>query len=148
MDIVLECSAVFFSALLSATLVPATSEAVLIATIMGGNTNTWVLALIATFGNTAGAIINWVIGGFLSGLPDKSWFPIEKNMIIKAGGYFRKYGVWSLLFSWLPVIGDPLTFVAGVLKVPFLTFFLLVLFGKAARYFAIVQFSLFEDQPN
>ena len=87
---------------------------------MGGNTNTWVLALIATFGNTAGAIINWVIGGFLSGLPNKSWFPIEKNMIIKAGGYFRKYGVWSLLFSWLPVIGDPLTFVAGVLKVPFL----------------------------
>ena len=82
MDIVLECSAVFFSALLSATLVPATSEAVLIATIMGGNTNTWVLALIATFGNTAGAIINWVIGGFLSGLPNKSWFPIEKNMII------------------------------------------------------------------
>ena len=140
MDIILETSAVFFSALLSATLIPATSEAVLIATVLNGDTNLWLLALIATFGNTAGAIINWAIGIFLSGLSKKSWFPVKKKMIVKAEDYFKKYGVWSLLFCWLPIIGDPLTLVAGYLKVPFATFCLLVCVGKGARYFFIAQF--------
>tara|TARA_B100000989_G_scaffold217347_1_gene165599 strand:+ start:1130 stop:1573 length:444 start_codon:yes stop_codon:yes gene_type:complete len=140
LDIILETSAVFFSALLSATLIPATSEAVLIATALNGDTNLWLLALTATFGNTAGAIINWAIGIFLSGLSKKSWFPIKKKMIVKAEDYFKKYGIWSLLFSWLPIIGDPLTLVAGYLKVPFLTFCVLVFLGKGARYFFIVQF--------
>ena len=61
-------------------------------------------------------------------------------MIVKAEDYFQKYGVWSLLFSWMPIIGDPLTLVAGNLKVPFLTFFVLVFLGKASRYFFIIQF--------
>ena len=135
MDIILESSVVFFSSLLSATLIPATSEAVLIATVLHGDTNLWFLALIATFGNTAGAI-----GTFLSGLSKKSWFPIKKKMIVKAEDHFKKYGVWSLLFSWMPIIGDPLTLVAGYLKVPFLIFFVLVFLGKAARYFFIIQF--------
>lgn len=140
MDIILESSLVFFSSLLSATLIPATSEAVLIATVLHGDTNLWFLALIATFGNTAGAIINWAIGTFLSGLSKKSWFPIKKKMLVKAEGHFKKYGVWSLLFSWMPIIGDPLTLVAGYLKVPFLIFFVLVFLGKAARYFFLIQF--------
>ena len=140
MDITLETGAVFFSALLSATLIPATSEAVLIATVLNGNTNIWILALAAAFGNTAGAIINWVIGTFLSGLSKKSWFPFDNKIITKAELHFQKYGIWSLLFSWLPIIGDPLTLVAGYLKVPFLTFCVLVFLGKAARYFFIVQF--------
>ena len=140
MDIILETSAVFFSALLSATLIPATSEAVLIATVLNGDTNIWILALIATFGNTAGAIINWAVGTFLSGLSKKSWFPMNNKIIVKAEDYFKKYGVWSLLFSWLPIIGDPLTLVAGYLKVPFWIFCVLVFLGKAARYLFIVQF--------
>ena len=65
---------------------------------------------------------------------------MNNKIIIKAEDHFKKYGVWSLLFSWLPIIGDPLTLVAGYLKVPFWIFCVLVFLGKAARYFFIVQF--------
>ena len=96
MDIILETSAVFFSLhSLSATLIPATSEAVLIATVLNGDTNIWILALIATFGNTAGAIINWAVGTFLSGLSKKSWFPMNNKIIVKAEDYFKK--IWGLV---------------------------------------------------
>ena len=73
----------------------------------------------------------------------KRWFPISEGKLATAQVHFNRFGVWSLLLAWLPVVGDPLTFVAGVLRVRFLLFLVLVTFGKALRY-GVVVFLLFE----
>ena len=66
---------------------------------------------------------------------------MNNKIIVKAEDYFKKYGVWSLLFSWLPIIGDPLTLVAGYLKVPF-WIFMLVFWEKQRDIFLLVNFFL------
>ena len=68
---------------------------------------------------------------------DAPWFPFSKKDVERAGRNFRKFGLWSLLFAWLPIVGDPLTFVAGMFGVGFWPFVLLVAIGKTARYAAI-----------
>ena len=139
MESILEFWAVFIAAVLSATLIPGVSEAVLVATLVDGNTDPVLLVLAATVGNTGGAALNWLIGRFLGHLPKVSWFPVSQSALEKGSIFFRKYGVWSLLFSWVPFIGDPLTLLAGILKVPFLIFVFLVLIGKGARYIFILK---------
>ena len=69
---------------------------------------------------------------------NKKWFPFNQSQIDKASSWFKKFGIWSLLFSWVPIVGDPLTFVAGILKIKFLIFFILVSVGKVLRYLAII----------
>jgi len=56
----------------------------------------------------------------------------------QAEGWFQKYGQWSLLLAWLPVIGDPLTIVAGTLGISRVRFLILVTLGKAARYWILI----------
>jgi membrane protein YqaA with SNARE-associated domain len=125
----------FFSALISATLFPLGSEALLIYDIKEGY-NIYLLIAVATFGNTLGSVINYFLG--LKGeeyLISKNFLK-EKN-IIKSKYYFDKYGSISLLFSWLPIIGDPITFVAGILKYDFKKFLVLVFIAKLSRYLVI-----------
>jgi membrane protein YqaA with SNARE-associated domain len=95
------------------------------------------LLAVATLGNTLGSVVNWLIGRAVERLRDRPWFPVSPERYAKAEGQFRRFGLWSLLFAWLPIIGDPLTVVAGALRVPLLPFVLLVGIGKAARYAAI-----------
>ena len=127
----------FLSAFLSATLLPGSSEAVLIALLALGKSDPALLVAVATAGNVLGSIVNWVLGRFFAHFSDRSWFPISARAFERATGWYNRFGVWSLLFAWLPVIGDPLTAVAGALRVPFWRFFVLVTLGKAARYIFI-----------
>ena len=125
----------FFSALISATLFPLGSEALLIYDIKEGY-NLYLLIAVATIGNTLGSVINYFLG--LKGeeyLISKNF--LKEKYIIKSKYYFDKYGSISLLFSWLPIIGDPITFVAGILKYDFKKFLVLVFIAKLSRYLVI-----------
>ncbi|OUS05961.1 hypothetical protein A9Q81_04260 [Gammaproteobacteria bacterium 42_54_T18] len=121
----------------AATLLPVGSEPTLLILLQKGH-SPLLLLFFATTGNTAGAVINWVIGRYLLQFKDRSWFPIKNDTLTKAQKQFSNRGVWILLFAWLPVIGDPLTFVAGVLRVNLITFVLLVGIGKCMRYMVFV----------
>jgi membrane protein YqaA with SNARE-associated domain len=129
----------FVSAFTSATLLPGSSEAALIALLTIGQGDAGLLAIVATAGNVLGSCVNWVLGRFFSRFRDRRWFPVEERSYERAAAWFRRYGVWSLLLSWLPVVGDPLTAVAGALRVDLLRFLILVSLGKAARYAVIVM---------
>ena len=124
----------FVSAFTSATLLPGSSEAALVTLLALGRGDARLLVAVATAGNVLGSCVNWVLGRFFSSFRDRRWFPVDERSYERAAAWFRRYGVWSLLLSWLPVIGDPLTAVAGALRVGFLRFVILVSLGKAARY--------------
>jgi membrane protein YqaA with SNARE-associated domain len=127
----------FVSAFVSATLVPMSSEAVLAALIAAQGWDVVLLVLVATAGNTLGAVVNWGLGQFCLHWRDSRWFPVSAEKLDAGSAWFRRFGVWSLLFAWLPVVGDPLTFAAGIARVRFPLFLTLVLIGKGARYAVI-----------
>ena len=127
----------FITALISATLFPFGSEALLIYDITQGH-NIYLLLFFATFGNSLGSVINYFLG--LKGeeyLINKKL--LNEKYISKTKTYFDKYGFWSILFSWLPIIGDPITFVAGILKYDFRKFLILVIIAKFSRYLFIAS---------
>lgn len=124
----------FMAALVAATILPAQSEAVLVGLILKGGHPVWLLVLIASVGNILGSIINWVLGRGIERFRDRRWFPVKGPALDRAQGWYRRYGKWSLLGSWLPIVGDPLTVVAGVMREPLPIFILLVAIAKTARY--------------
>lgn len=128
----------FFSALLSATLLPGSSEALLIYLMQQDDLSWLLLWLFATMGNVLGSIVNWGLGRFGYHLRHKTWFPVSEVQLEKARGYFLRWGSVSLLLAWLPIIGDPLTLLAGLLRVPFMLFLLLVSIGKGLRYALLI----------
>jgi membrane protein YqaA with SNARE-associated domain len=117
----------------AATLLPFGSEWLLIALLLKGF-DPQVTVVVATVGNTLGASSNWLIGLFGSGWLMTRVLRVDAAGRQRAERLFQRFGLWSLLFSWLPVIGDPLCLVAGLLKVPFGRFLLLVAVGKFLRY--------------
>ncbi|WP_039928959.1 YqaA family protein [Alishewanella jeotgali] len=127
----------FLTGFIAATLFPASSELLLLALLAQGYLPVW-LWLAATLGNTLGSCVNWYLGRELLRFQHKSWFPISAAALTRATTQFQRYGRWSLLFAWLPVVGDPLTMVAGVLRVPFRLFLLLVALGKGLRYALLI----------
>ncbi len=126
-----------FSAFLAATVLPFSSEAALLALLAAGQGDPVLLVAAAGFGNIAGSATNWLLGRFLHLLRDRPWFPVGRAAYARAEAWFNRFGRWSLLFAWVPVVGDPLTIVAGALRVRFLPFLLLVGTGKLARYAVI-----------
>ena len=90
--------------------------------------------LVATVGNSLGSAVNWVLGRYLTRFEDRRWFPFKPESLHRGQAWFQKYGVWSLLFAWMPLVGDALTFIAGVMRVRFSLFLLLTAIGKGARY--------------
>ena len=128
----------FLSAFLSATLLPGSSEALLTGLVLAGQGVPWLLLIAAVMGNVLGSLVNWVCGRFLAAFRDRTWFPISPRRYAQAAGWFERYGVWSLLFAWAPVVGDPLTVIAGALRVRFLPFLLLVTVGKVVRYLFVL----------
>lgn len=121
------------TALLAATIVPFYSETLLVFFLEEGHSPFGLWAS-ATIGNTLGAVVNWFLGRYALHFKDRRWFPISESMLKRSQAWFGKYGVWSLLFSWLPIGGDTLTLVAGVMRVNFWLFLLLAFLGKAFRY--------------
>lgn len=122
----------FVSALISSTLLPGGSEVVLLFLATQTGENHWVLWLVSSAGNSIGGIITWAMGWWLAKrFPDKA---LDEQKHKRALSHIRRWGSSSLLFSWLPVIGDPLCFVAGWLKLPIVYSVLFIIVGKAARY--------------
>ncbi|MDJ0934853.1 MAG: YqaA family protein [Kiloniellales bacterium] len=128
----------FLSAFLSATLLPGSSEALLTGLVVSGRGEPWLLLAAAVIGNVLGSLVNWICGRFLAAFRDRKWFPVSPRRYAQAAGWFERYGVWSLLFAWAPVVGDPLTVIAGAFRVGFLPFLLLVTIGKLVRYLFIL----------
>jgi len=128
----------FLSAFLAATLLPIYSEAVIIALTSAGGFDAVLLVAVATVGNTLGSVVNWILGKSFLHWSDRKWFPFSQRQLDRGSEWFRRYGEWSLLLAWTPVIGDPLTFVAGVLRVRLVPFLVLVGIGKLARYAILV----------
>ncbi|WP_282607282.1 YqaA family protein [Pelagibius sp. Alg239-R121] len=129
----------FVSAFTSATLLPGSSEAVLIG-LLAADGGAWaregpvLLIVVATLGNCLGSVVNWALGRFFSRYRDRKWFPVNEDEFARAEAWYRRWGIWSLTLSWMPLIGDPITLVAGVLRTNFLPFIAIVVFAKAARY--------------
>ena len=126
-----------------ATIVPFGSEIYLMSLLLTDKYNIFFLLMIASFGNILGSVFNWVCGFYASYFMKKKWFPIKKDQIKKASIIFSKYGKWSLLLSWVPFIGDPITFIAGSLKYSFIPFLILVSIGKIGRYLFVYISTLF-----
>ena len=132
----------FISALLAATILPMQSEGVLGALLLGGTYSTAGLIAVASIGNILGAVINWFLGRGIERFRDRAWFPVKPPALVRAATWYRRYGRWSLLASWLPIIGDPLTVIAGVLREPWWSFVILVGIGKIARYLVLAALVL------
>ncbi len=128
----------FLLSFVAATLLPAQSELAIGTLHHAGGYPALPLLLAATVGNVLGSLVNWWLGRFLVHFQDRRWFPVSPAQMERATRWFQRFGTWSLLLAWLPVVGDPLTLVAGVLRVPLPWFVLLVTVGKAARYAAIL----------
>lgn len=132
----------FFIALISATILPMGSEALLLYNI-SIDLNIYLLFLSATFGNSLGSLINYWLG-----LKGEEYLlnhnVIKEKHINKGKKYFDKYGGYSLLLSWVPIIGDPITFVAGILQYNLKRFIILIIIAKGSRYlFLIVSYKFF-----
>jgi membrane protein YqaA with SNARE-associated domain len=123
----------FVAAFAAATILPAQSEAVLVALQLAGYPPIW-LVCVASVGNTLGAVVNWALGRGLISARDRPWFPVRPATLERASSWYRRWGRWSLLLSWLPLGGDALTVAAGMLREPLWSFLLLVAAAKTARY--------------
>lgn len=138
LEVLAPYGALFASAFLAATLLPASSELILLGLLAAGRGEPVLLIIVATVGNTAGSVVNWAIGRGVEVFHNRRWFPVSRERYEQAVSLFKRYGVWTLLFAWLPIIGDALTVAAGAARVGLWRFVALVGLGKAARYVAIV----------
>ncbi len=128
----------FASAFLAATLLPVSSEVVLAGLAARPGVHLLPLWLAASLGNTGGAVLNYGLGRLALRLADRRWFPATEAQLARGHAWFERWGAWTLLLAWVPVVGDALTVVAGVLRVRPILFVVLVFAGKAARYAALL----------
>ncbi len=141
-NVVLSYWGLFLVAFGAATLLPLQSEAVLVGLLLHDPAAVASLWLVATLGNVLGSIVNWLLGRAIERWRDKRWFPFSAAQLDKAQQRYRRYGQWSLLLSWMPVIGDPLTLIAGIMREPFWRFVLLVSLAKGGRYLVLALITL------
>jgi membrane protein YqaA with SNARE-associated domain len=127
----------FLTAFAAATLLPVSSEALLAWLAVAEGADAVTLICVATAGNTLGAIVNWGLGRWCLHWQDRRWFPIKPDALARATGWMERGGRLLLLLAWVPIVGDPLTFAAGVLRVRFVPFTALVAVGKGARYVVV-----------
>jgi len=134
-------AALFFAALAAATILPMQSEAVLVGLLLA-DYSPWLLLTVASAGNVLGSVINWLLGRGVERFRDRRWFPARGAQFDRAQRWYRRYGKWSLLLSWVPIVGDPLTVIAGVMREPLPTFLLLVTIAKVGRYLVLAAVTL------
>ena len=127
----------FIISFLAATILPFSSELTLAGLMATSSYDNLLLLAVASLGNILGSVVNWILGFYSRNLSTKRWFPFKDKQIEKSSKWFNRFGRWSLLFAWVPIIGDPLTLVAGLLRVKFLEFLILVTIGKVSRYLVI-----------
>ena len=127
----------FIISFLAATILPFSSELTLASLMATSSFDNLLLLAVASLGNILGSVVNWILGFYSRNLSTKRWFPFKDKQIEKSSKWFNRFGRWSLLFAWVPIIGDPLTLVAGLLRVKFLEFLILVTIGKVSRYLII-----------
>ncbi len=101
------------------------------------------LWVVATIGNTLGSIVNYGLGRYLLRYQNRPGFPFKADKLHTSQVWFQRYGVWTLLFAWTPIVGDVFTFIAGVMKVKFMLFLVLVFIGKGLRYAVLLVGVLF-----
>ncbi|WP_426455910.1 YqaA family protein [Acinetobacter sp. KB005] len=127
----------FISAFGAATLLPLQSEAVLVTLLLKEQYSALLLISIATLGNVLGSCVNWWLGLKIEQFKHRKWFPVSEKRLQQAQSFYHKYGFYSLLLSWTPIIGDPITLVAGLFKENFWRFLGIVIIAKAGRYLFI-----------
>ena len=135
-------SGLFIAAFLAATILPAQSEAGLAALILASPASVTLLVATASLGNILGAVVNWYLGRGINRFTGKLWFPATADQLSRATSWYHRYGRWSLLLSWVPFIGDPLTVVAGIMREPLLRFLLIVGLAKTGRYIVVALLAL------
>jgi len=133
----MEYISIFFLSFLAATIIPFSSEVGLYSYIALGKFNNELLLIFASLGNILGSCVNYILGRYIIKFKNKSWFPFKDNQILKATNWFNRFGVYSLFFAFLPIVGDPLTLIAGMFRVSFIRFIILVSLGKILRYLLI-----------
>ena len=131
----------FLAAFTAATLLPAQSEALVVGLLLTDYAP-WLVLAVASVGNVLGSVVNWFLGRGIKLFRGRRWFPASPAALARAEGWYRRYGRWSLLLAWAPIIGDPLTVVAGVLRETFLVFLLLVSIAKIGRYLILAAATL------
>jgi membrane protein YqaA with SNARE-associated domain len=124
----------FLAAFAAATLLPMQSEAALVAMLVSDHYLPVALVAVATAGNVLGSVVNWYLGRGVEHFKHKRWFPVSEAKLEKAQAFYQLYGYWSLLLSWVPIIGDPITLVAGIMRESLWRFTLLVILAKGGRY--------------
>ena len=132
----------FAVALIAATIFPLQSEALLVGLLLAGSHPAWLLVAVASVGNVIGSTINWWLGRSIERFRERRWFPIKLAALDRAARWYHRYGRWTLLLSWTPVIGDPLTMIAGVMREPLASFLIIVAIAKTGRYVAIAALVL------
>jgi len=135
-------AALFLAAFVAATLLPAQSESVLAGLLVAGGHSPVLLVLVAGVGNVLGSLVNYVLGRAALRFRDRRWFPAGPAALARASRWYGRYGRWSLLLSWAPLIGDPLTVAAGIMREPLWSFLLLVATAKFARYALLAAVTL------
>lgn len=132
----------FVVALGAATLLPLQSEAVLVGMLLSESYSAGWLLVVATTGNVLGSAMNWYIGRSLERFRHHRWFPVSGRQLGKAQDFYGRYGRWTLLLSWVPVVGDPITMIAGVMREPLWNFLIIVTIAKGARYVLLTSVTL------
>jgi membrane protein YqaA with SNARE-associated domain len=131
----------FIAAFLAATPIPFQSEVVFLALLATDAAAVWALVAVASLGNILGSCLTYAVGRGLGGARAARWFPITPAQMAKAEAWFQRWGVWSLLVSWLPG-GDILVGLAGLWRVPLAVFLLLITLAKTLRYVAVALLGL------
>lgn len=128
----------------AATLLPGGSEAALLLLAQEGTYAVALLLGVASLGNILGSLVNYALGRYALHFQHRRWFPVKPRQLEKAQAWFARWGQYSVLGAWLPVIGDPITVAAGVMRMPMPRFLLFVGLSKTLRYAALLGlFSLF-----
>lgn len=126
----------------AATLLPIGSEPLFVGLLLGGVAAPWLLVTVASLGNTLGAVVNWWLGGRLERFSGRRWFPAGPEALARARGWYLRWGRWSLLLAWLPLVGDPLTVMAGVMRERLWVFLALVGLSKTCRFAVLALITL------
>jgi membrane protein YqaA with SNARE-associated domain len=127
----------FATAFAAATILPLQSEAALVGLLLAGHPPE-LLLIVASVGNILGSVVNWLLGRGIDRYRERSWFPVKATSLDQARLWYQQYGRWSLLLSWVPIIGDPITVMAGVLRERLSVFLALVTIAKVGRYSALI----------
>jgi membrane protein YqaA with SNARE-associated domain len=137
-DLIWPLTGLFLLSFSAATLLPGGSEAALLAMASLSTYSSLTLLVVASTGNILGSVLNYGLGRVALHYRDRRWFPASATQLAKAQAWFLRWGQWSVLLAWMPVIGDPITVAAGTMRMGFGRFLLLVTVSKTARYMAVL----------